>query len=412
MATLSLPFEDALEAAWAHARAVLQELVDTPSGSYDVAGVNATGDILAREWGRLGFTERRDPVDGFGDIRLMTRRLGGKGRVMILGHLDTVWPREDVGGWRYAETVDEATAPGGETVATGPGVGDMKGGLVMALLAVEALLADGFDDVGEIAVLLVPDEELGSPGSRARIEAEAKASDCVLVLEPARPDGGIVTSRGAVGAMIVRAAGRTAHIAVNPEEGRSALAPLAEIVGIVEAMTDLGRGRLATVGVLKAGSARQVVPDRAEMHIDLRAPDQDGAETMAETVRTAAAAAAAKRPGVEITVSGGVTRPAFPAAVSAPLVAPYLEIAAAAGVDVNRHATRGGSDGSFGAALGVPTLDGLGPICFDTCSRRERIILSSIKQRASFFAALIQRLSGDLARAPSQASSKAPSHAN
>ncbi|RAI01778.1 hypothetical protein DLJ53_10250 [Acuticoccus sediminis] len=400
MTAAPLPYAAALDALWPHARNVLKELVDSPSGSYEAASVDAVGDILAREWQRLGFEARRDPVAGFGDIRLMTRRMGGKGRVMILGHLDTVWPGAASAGWTYAETDGGGSGDGG-TLATGPGVGDMKGGLVMALLAVEALLAEGFDAVGEIAVLLVPDEELGSPGSRARIEAEAKASDWVLVLEPARPDGGIVGARGAVGAMILRATGRTAHIAVNPEEGRSALGPLAGIVGTIEAMTDLSLGRLATVGILKAGSARQVVPDAAEMHVDLRAPDQPSAEMMAATVRRAAADAAAASPGVEITVSGGVTRPAFPAEVSAPLVALYQGIAAAAGVEVACHATRGGSDGSFGAALGVPTLDGLGPVCFDTCSRRERIILSSVKERAAFFAALIAELPGTLAHASS-----------
>lgn len=361
--------------------ALLQSLVDLDSGSHDPAGVDAVGQRLALEWAGLGFTQECRPVPERGDLRLLTRRFSGRGRLLILGHLDTVWPAGTTATWGFSRD---------DTMAFGPGVGDMKGGLVMALFAVAELLAAGFDGLGEIACLLVPDEELGSVGSRAEIEREAARSDWVLVLEPARPDGGIIVGRGAVGAMIVEARGRAAHAAVNPEEGRSALKALAPLVVPLEALSDADTGTLVTVGMLNAGSARQVVPDLARMHIDLRARDAAGAECLLAAVNTILATP--RDPAVSLTIEGGFTRPAFPRAMGDGLYALHAEAAREIGVTAPALTTRGGSDGSFAAALGRPTLDGLGPVCFDTCSPRERIVISSLAERAALFAAVISRL--------------------
>lgn len=360
---------------------LLETLVNMPSGSYGAEDVNAVGDRLVAEWEALGFSDAPRAIEGRGKIRCLTRTFpeGSGGRILILGHLDTVWAAEDSIGWTYSVE--------GE-LATGPGVGDMKGGLSMAWLAVAAMLDAGSVCPSEIAVLLVPDEELGSPRSRHVIEEEAQKSRAVLVLEPSRPGGEIVVGRGAVGAMVVTATGRTAHVAVNPEEGISALLPLAGLAGPISALTGPG-GASVSIGVLRSGAARQVVPETAEMHVDLRAPTQDGAEMLEKGIRTLVRAAEAANPGVTFNVEGGVTRPAFPPEVGTALCDLYLANAAAMGLDIGRVTTRGGSDGSFGAALGVPTLDGLGPICFDTCSRRERIVISSLAERAALYAQLM-----------------------
>src|ERR1700722_20023216 len=144
--------------------AVLETLVAIDSGSYNAAGVDRVGDTLEAHWQAIGFSTERLPLPGFGDRRIFRKTLGGHGRVLILGHLDTVWPAGTVADWPYREE---------EGLAHGPGVGDMKGGLVMACEAVRAMLETGFDGVGEIRHILVPDEELGSAASRAWIEAEA-----------------------------------------------------------------------------------------------------------------------------------------------------------------------------------------------------------------------------------------------
>jgi acetylornithine deacetylase/succinyl-diaminopimelate desuccinylase-like protein len=358
----------------------LEELVAIDSGSYDPAGVDRVGDALEAHWRAIGFSAERLPLPGFGDRRVFRKTFGGHGRVLILGHLDTVWPAGTAADWPYREE---------EGLAHGPGVGDMKGGLVMACEAVRALLETGFDGVGEIRHILVPDEELGSAASRAWIEAEAGAANAVLVLEPARASGAVVIGRGAVGAIIVRATGISAHT-VNLAEGASALRALADMVAPLESLTDLGRGDIVNVGVLKGGDARQVVPPSAEMHIDLRARTGEAAERLLSRVMDILRTPPGPR--VRIEIGGGITRPAFPRSASTALHASASRAANALGIDYPAVESGGGSDGSFAAALGRPTLDGLGPVCFDSCSRRERIVIDSLFDRAAILAALIADL--------------------
>ncbi|RJF94745.1 M20 family peptidase [Oleomonas cavernae] len=360
---------------------LLEALVQQDSGSHDIAGVNAVGARLAQEWRALGFIEERRAVPGRGDLRLLRRLFPGRGRLLILGHLDTVWPAGTAATWGFAQDGHHAH---------GPGVGDMKGGLVMALFALRELLAAGFEGLAEVACLLVPDEELGSVGSRAHIEREAARSDWVLVLEPARPGGGVIVGRGAVGALIVEARGQAAHAAVNPEAGRSALKALAALVAPMEALTDLAAGTVVTVGILRAGSARQVVPDHAEMHVDLRSAHAAGATRLMTAI--AAILDQGRHDGIRLTTTGGFTRPAFPRAAGDALYEIYAQGAATLGVGAPALTTSGGSDGSFAAALGRPTLDGLGPVCTDTCSPREHIAIASLAERGALFAALVARL--------------------
>jgi glutamate carboxypeptidase len=265
----------------------------------------------------------------------------------------------------------------------------MKGGLVMACEAVRALLDFGFDGVAEIRHILVPDEELGSAASRAWIEEEVRSADFVLVLEPARPSGAVVVARGAVGAVVVRARGVSAH-AANLSDGASALRALADNVAPLEDLTDFDCGDIINVGVLRGGDARQVVPATAEMHIDLRARTDAAAQSLLS--RVLEILRVPRDPRVAIEISGGITRPAFPRSASTALVATAARAAAALGVDYPAVESGGGSDGSFAAALGRPTLDGLGPICFDACSRRERIVVDSLFDRAAILAALIANL--------------------
>ena len=360
----------------------LRELVAIDSGSYDPPGVDRVGDVLEREWRSLGFSCERHALVGFGARRLFRQHFGGRGRVLIVGHLDTVWPSGACREWPYSEA---------DGVASGPGVGDMKGGLVMAYEAVRALMHVGFDACEEIRHILVPDEELGSPASRAWIEDQARGADAVLVLEPARADGSVVAARGAVGALVVRARGVSAHT-MHLRAGASALRVLADRVASLEDLTDVERGTLVNVGVLNAGDARQVVPATAEMHVDLRARDDSAATALLS--RVLGILRAPCDPRVTLEISGGITRPAFPRAASAALLSEASRAAAALNIHYPTVESGGGSDGSFAAALGRPTLDGMGPICFDPCSRRERIVIDSLFDRAAILGSLMANLPG------------------
>ena len=261
----------------------------------------------------------------------------------------------------------------------------MKCALSMAVEAIAAAIAIAPHRIGEIIYALVPDEELGSVRSRAIIEELGRAADLCLTLEAGAEGGGTITSRGAVGAMIVRFIGRTSH-ATDPA-GISALGPAARFVTAAESLTRRDAGLLCTVGILNAGTARQVVPDRAELHIDLRAPDTRTGWKLAQQVRNLAHAATHE--SVEVQVLGGITRPAMAAECSAPVFAMAVRLAQSAGWKPFGVAETGGSDASFVADQGTPTLDGLGPIAFDQCSIRESVDISSVVPRTAVLAGLI-----------------------
>ncbi len=363
--------------------AMTERVVNIDSGSYCAAGVNAVQDVFAAFLRDAGFEVVRSPLAERGDQLTARCILGNGPRLLVLGHADTVWPEGTVAHWPFSSD--------GET-ATGPGVGDMKCNVVMALHALRLLLRRGLTGISAITVLIVPDEEIGSPQSRGWIEAEARNADACLTLEPARPGGGMVVGRGAVGALYVRARGVTAHVGVAREAGASAITALAPLIGALEGMSDPARGCFASVGIFRGGEARQVVPDAAELHLDLRATDAAGADYLLAEARRIVASAP-KDARVTIECDGGFGRPPFPtSAGTRRLFERARAVCATLSTPIYDVVSPGGSDGSFAAALGVPTLDGLGPITHDTCSRRERIELSSIVSRAALFAALVEAI--------------------
>lgn len=353
-------------------------LVRIDSGSHDPEGVDAVSASIEGYLAELGFVASRHPIGADRGACFSTvLELGPGPRLLILGHADTVWPRGTAAQWPFTST---------DGLLSGPGVGDMKCALVMAVQAIEAALTTGVGELGAITYALVPDEELGSVGSRAWIEELARGHDICLTLEAGLPDGGLITSRGAVGAMIVTATGQTAH--ATEAGGASALRALAPAVEALEALSDRQALRLCSVGILRAGTARQVVPDHAEMHIDLRAFDTcAGMELEREIVVVVRERAG---DGVSIDITGGVTRPAMPQVLSDPIFEAADRLVRAAGRSVRRHPEMGGSDGSFVADQGVLTLDGLGPVAHAQCSRREVVEVDSIVPRTALLSALIR----------------------
>lgn len=362
----------------------IAELVGIEAGSYDVEGVTRTTRWIGDRLSALGFELHYEQVPERGDRLVASRKGSGAGRLMILGHADTVWPRGTLEEWPFKIE--------GE-LATGPGVGDMRGGLVLAINAIDVALAANRAEFEEIKFLVVSDEELGSPLSRGWIEEHAKTSDWVLTLEPGRPGGGYFTSRGAVGAFFIEATGQTAHAAANYLKGASAVRPLAVLVPLLEGLTNLEEGTIVNVGVFQGGDARQVIPGHAKLHVDMRARTPEAAQVLQSEVERLIASVATDR--VSVTLSGGWTRPAWAktaetqvlyaivAEASEEIGAPCFEL-----VNIS-----GGSDASFCGALGVPTIDGLGPICNDICSRDETIVVNSLVDRGAVFSTLIAKLS-------------------
>jgi glutamate carboxypeptidase len=348
------------------------------SGSGDRAGIVAVCELLgARLRDEHGFSVTQRPTGGLSAV-LATGDPGR--RVLVVGHADTVWPAGTAATWPVARD---------EEMLSGPGVGDMKGCLVMAAHAISAArAAGGLRGIAEIEYLVIPDEELGSEASRPWIEQRAGGASACLGLEAAWPGGGVDVQRGAVGAITVTAHGRTAHAAGHEGTGASAVAALAPLVTELEALSRPQEGLIVTVGIFTGGTARQVVPDRAQLSVDLRAP----ATPQAERLLAAIDAAVARADGVgevRIVRGGGITRPAMPRAAADDLYGLARARARELQIPIHPVSSRGGSDASFPAALGVPTLDGLGPICHDSCARGERIEIASLAQRGVLMALLL-----------------------
>ena len=359
----------------------LQEYVSIESGSRDKAGVDRVGRLAAERFAALGFSVERLPEADFGD-HLVARRTGnGRGRLLALIHLDTVWP---------AGTLAENPFRIVDGRAYGPGVLDMKGGWVVLLAALRALDEAGWDGLASTTVFLTGDEELGSPRGRPWIERAAREADWALVMEPARENGDVVVGRGMVGAVYLDVAGVTSH-ATFPDRGASAIRDLAHKVLELEALSQPERGVLVNVGTIQAGSARQVIPDRARASVDVRAPSPELAEALVASIREIAGRVHV--PGTRATLSGGITRPAFALSAGSERL---FDLARQTGreleLEFGGQTARAGSDGNFTAALGVPTLDGLGPEGANGCARDEYVVLDSLPRRAALLAGIIARL--------------------
>jgi glutamate carboxypeptidase len=302
-------------------------------------------------------------------------RGGGEPRVLLVGHHDTVFPLGTVAARPFTR---------GDGRVTGPGVFDMKGGIVVAVHAVASLAGrEG------VELLVTADEEVGSAASRALIEARAEACGSVLVLEPSADGGALKTGRKGTGTFEVTVHGRAAHAGLEPEKGVNALLEAARQVLAIAALADPTRGTTVTPTVARAGTADNVVPAEATIRVDVRVTELDEAAR----VEAAMAALTPVDPAARVDVAGGVNRPPMPEAATAALFAVAREVAAAAGLPVpDGTAVGGGSDGNFTAALGVPTLDGLGVVGGGAHSDDEFVLVDSLVDRATLLAGLVTRV--------------------
>lgn len=310
-------------------------------------------------------------------------RGGGEPRVLILGHHDTVHPAGTLAARPFSVT-------GG--IAAGPGVFDMKAGIVQALHAVAALA-----DRSGVEILLSSDEEIGSRESRALIEERALACGSVLVLEPSADGGALKTGRKGTGTFEVRVRGRASHAGLEPEKGINSLVELANLIPQIVAIADPSRGTTVTPTVASAGTADNVVPENASCFVDVRVavPEEK------PRVEAAMAALRGSVPGTEIEVLGGIGRPPMHESAAAVLMGIAAQVAAEAGIEnLAGVVVGGGSDGNFTAAVGVQTLDGLGAVGGGAHSADEHVVVAEMPHRAALIAGLCQRLSSMASRLP------------
>ncbi len=360
----------------------MRRWVEIESPTYDPAAVNRVMDCVINDLRDLPLhVERIAGPKGFGDtVAVRTERAGAAPGILILSHLDTVHPIGTLSRLPFRRDGNRLF---------GPGVYDMKGGAYMALEALRRVLHAG-TPLLPVTHLFTPDEEIGSPATRALIEAEAKRAKYVLVTEPARDGGKVVTSRKGVARFDVMATGRAAHAGSRHEAGRSAIKEMARQALAIEAMTDYARGVTATVGTIAGGTAPNVVPQHCRMSVDLRVCDDEaGCEMVAKI-----SGLRAHDRDVELSVTGGMNRPPFAKSeASHALFRHARALAADIGFPlVEAPMTGGGSDGNFTAALGVPTLDGLGIDGDGAHTEWEHGLVSSIAPRTLLMQRLIETL--------------------
>jgi glutamate carboxypeptidase len=365
----------------------LRSLVSMDSGSQDKSGVDAVNDWLEARLTALGFAVERYPQQALGDNLLAQRQGKGHGRVLLLGHSDTVYP---------PGTAAKRPLTIRENAILGPGVGDMKSGLLSGIYAFEALQATGFDDFDTLLFLSVSDEETEPRPSIPLIRSTSRQADAVLTLEAARENGNIVTARKSVKWYTIEAFGRSAHAGVEPEKGSNAILTLAHHLGALDRLNGMRPGGTVNVGYIEGGSLPSVVADYAKMRLDLRAFSADDMESLEEAMveqigRTVV-------PGVRVTATleEGSYSPAMERTASVIKLEQLAQQAAREiGFEVRGAATGGASDASIAAAEGVSTLDGLGPIGGLDHGPDEYIELDSIVPRTALLAKLIKAIALD-----------------
>lgn len=354
----------------------IEALVSLESPTGDKAAVDRCGGELATRLRAMGGRVQRLPRDSAGD-HLLTEFGCGATQVLLLGHFDTVWPIGDIPLARDGDRL------------SGPGVFDMKAGIGIGMLATRALLEAGPVLDKRVVMLLTTDEETGSRTSREAIEDEARRSEAVLVLEPSLPGGAVKTSRKGCGNFEIDAHGVAAHAGVDPGKGASAIHEIARQIVDLQRLNDAASGVSVNVGTIAGGTRPNVVAESASARVDVRAPTRADAQRIEAALR----GLAPHVPRVTLNVRGGFDRPPLERTEQvACLYRLAREVAAELGRPLGEGGSGGGSDGNFTAALGVPTLDGLGAVGDGAHARHEHVLVSELPWRAALLAGLIARI--------------------
>ena len=328
-----------------------------------------------------------------GKVRILRHRTAGSGiiaefwgekrrgskPILVLGHLDTVWK---------TGTLQRMPFRVRKGRAYGPGIFDMKSGIVCGLWAIRALRACGIEPTSAVRYFLNSDEETSSVAFRRQLLAEARKARAVLVLEPAAAGGALKTSRKGVGEFRITVHGRSAHAGINPGAGVNAISELAKQLVRIEKLARPPQGLTLTVGLIEGGTRSNVVPERASASVDVRIPrlkDRGPLERKVRSLRPI-------HPEARLEISGGINRPPMERAMAAELFRRAKELGGQLGMEITEASTGGGSDGNFTAALGIPTLDGLGGVGDGAHAVHEHVIIRELPRRAALLAALIASL--------------------
>ena len=360
--------------------ATLRRFVTVESPSLEKAAADRCCGVIAAEWNKHATRVERTAQKHRGDllrITYATNKSRPSSQLLVLGHYDTVYSTGTLAKMPFR-------VKGGK--AYGPGTFDMKAGIVQALFALQALQQAEIPLRKRIVFLWTSDEEIGSDTSRKLIEQEARRSDAVFVLEPAfGPKGFLKTSRKGVGEAELIVRGRAAHAGLAPQEGVNAIHELARQIARLERWNDPRRGISVNADIVEGGTRTNVIAERARAALDLRAMTLGDMRRIEKQLRGLRPIL----PGARVEIRGGFNRPPMERKMSAELFARAKALGRQMGLSLGECSAGGGSDGNFTAALGVPTLDGLGAVGDGAHSAREHIVISSLAPRAALLAAFI-----------------------
>ncbi len=361
----------------------LETLVNTDCGTTNQAGVDTVARVVRDRAREFGAEIVEFPQEQYGDMIYARWRSRGDARIVMLGHLDTVYRDGSVAEYPFRKLAGRAM---------GCGVIDMKSGLLNGLYAAHALVTSGFENFGEIGLFCNSEEEVGSPISREIYPQFVRGATAALVLEPARESGAIVSARKGVGLYTVTVRGKSAHAGVEPEKGANAIVALAQYIGELKSLNGMREGLTFNIGVTLGGLKPNVVPDFAQAEIDVRVVRAEDIALLEKRMREILAREVV--PGTRAELKGGLMNPPMEKMDAvARLVALAKNAARETGFEIEDVLTGGGSDGNYTAALGTPTLDGLGPIGGKAHNAQEEyLVLDSVVPRATMLAKLIVKI--------------------
>ncbi len=366
----------------------LRAIVNIDSGTFTKPGIDRVGAYLQERFRGFGFSTSFDKQAGYGD-HLVATHTGQKPEgphLLLIGHIDTVFPEGEAQRRPFALAKSE-----GRHIATGPGVLDMKSGVLMGMYAMQQLIETGEDSYSRATFVCNSDEEVGSPSSRQLIRDLAKQADAVLVLEPGRTEGTVVSSRRGCGQYRVEVHGLSAHAGVEPQRGRNAILELSYQVQKMQALNGTIPGTTLSVGIIRGGERTNVVPDYAYFDMDVRASSQEAMRALEAAMRKVTTQCHLQ--GTHITLSGSMLCQPFERnRENERLVQLAKEAGRDLGIQVQEAGSGGASDANTTAAMGIPTLDGLGAGGGLAHNPGEYIEMEYLPKRVALIAGLIRRI--------------------
>jgi glutamate carboxypeptidase len=366
----------------------LQAIVNIDSGTYTLAGINRVGAYLAERFQSWGFSTHFDEQTSYGNHLIATRQ--GRNptgpRLLFIGHIDTVFSEGEAARRPFALSERD-----GKRIATGPGVLDMKSGVLLGMYALHLLIEAGEDVYQSVTFLCNSDEEIGSPSSKPLIRELAPRHDAVLVFEPGRKEHTVVSARKGSGRYKVEVWGRSAHAGVEPQLGRNAILELASQVQKIHALNGTIPGVTLSVGIIRGGERTNVVPDYACCELDVRAADQAGIQAVEKALHEVTTQHILS--DTRIVLSGGMgCQPFERNAQNEPLIALVKAAGADLGLDIQDVSTGGASDANTSSWAGTPTLDGLGTGGGLAHNPDEYVELDYLPRRIALVMGLVKRL--------------------